>query len=961
MPRSVAIRLGTEGKAQVKADFVEIGDTGDATAKRWSRSFESATKDVEAAMQRQSNAAAKLAMIQPQSATQMRINDANSTGFGQYEGSARQSAAAFRELIAVQEQMEVRSRALVAAIDPAFAAQQRFDREMMEARTLISAGAISLDQYVAKLRIEQGALDAATAAKRRANVSTGEFRAGSQQLSYQIGDVTASLASGSSVTTVFAQQIGQTVQAVQLMTGATSGFLGFMAGPWGAVITGGVVLLTNLAASYFEAKKKADATTDAMVVQAGSVQALDAVNKLLNDTLGQSAKTQGQVRAEAIGVANANLIAAEAARQRALQEINLAKALLAQTQARSRMGGERSDVAAMGLSGDAAAIVKMNTDLIALEAKIGNVRRGRDRLVTEDNRIRATETADRVDGEAKLLAAAGETGKAERSLAAIRKEGREQLAKGTLTEDAYRQRVTAGEKALDAAREADKKGSTAHAQSLARQASAMNVNAQASLDLATAYLVGGDAAIRAEAARKGLTDATRKGIDGDAQTARQLQVMIGEQVANGAKSVAQLREEAEARKGVLAQVAAGTLPIDGMNRALSDEAALRPLLKLQTLAQGDALKVLNQVISDYRDALKEAHEQETNFGLEKAISDSVSRVDELKSSIADINLTPLDSALNAAKRAAVRDADAQQYTGPKRDTFIDSRVAEAEQQYYANRSRYVVDSLRGQQDSLVLAQRELQLVGANDNVRSAELEKLKLALDIRRRFPDMAEADVNALLRGVDAQAAINHQLDLASAAMDELRGFGGEFVDTVLSPDTWSSWGNAGKTVTNMLRSELLKLALINPLKNLINGDSKLPTLFSSVSKLAGLFGGKSAATSLTPVGTSGLLSGNASGTEWWSGGMMLAGENGAEIITAPRGSRVTNAGETRRLFAGNDNPNASVTHNHFSGNLMTPEFWERINAGDAGAAMQGAAGGAAMSQADATRASVRRLGRFR
>ncbi len=957
MPRSVNIRLGTEGKAQVKADFVEIGDTGDAVAKRWTRSFDNATKDVEAAIQRQSNAAAKLSMIQPQTAVQMRINDKNSTGFGQYEGSARQSASAFREIIAAQEQMEVRARALVSAIDPAFAAQQRFDREMVEARTLISAGAISLDQYVAKLRIEQTALDAATGAKRRANVSTGEFKAGSQQLSYQLGDVTASLASGSSVTTVFAQQIGQTVQAVQLMTGATSGFLGFMAGPWGAVLTGGVVLLTTLASSYFEAKKKASETTDALGAQVGSVKALDVANKLLNDTLGQSAKTQGQVRAEAIGVANANLVAAEAARQRAIQEINLAKALLAQTQARSRMGGERSDVAAMGLSGDAKALEKMQTDLIALEGKIGGVRRSRDRLVVEDGRIRANDTADRVDGEAKLLVAAGKTGEAERELAEIRKNGREQLAKGTLTEDAYRDRVAAGERALDAAREADKKGSNSRVQSLARQASAMEVNARASLDLARAYLVGGDAAIRAEAARKGLTDATRRGIDTDAQTARQLQVMIGEQVANGAKSVAQLRDEADARRSVLAQVAAGTLPIDSMNQALADEVALRPLLKLQTLAQGDALGVLTQVIAQYRAALKEAHEQEANFGLDKAISDSVSRVEELKTTIGEISLSPLDAAINAAKRAAVRDADAQRYTGTGRESFINSRVAEAEQQYYASRARYVVDALQGQQDSLVLAQRELQLVAANDNVRSAELEKLKIALDIRRRFPDLAEAEVNALLRGVDAQAAINHQLDLASAAMDELRDFGSEFVDTVLSEDTWSSWGNAGKAMTGMIRAEFLKLALINPLKNMINGNDKLPTLFSAVGKLGSLFGGSTPAATTT-IGTNGLLSGNAAGTEWWGGGASIVGELGPEIVSMPRGSRVTSAGETRRLLAANDGGVGRMAVDiKLNTDLFTASV-SRISGGQLQAAAPGIAAGAVrMSGAEDAKRRRRRL----
>ncbi|RYE91747.1 MAG: hypothetical protein EOO77_47765, partial [Oxalobacteraceae bacterium] len=100
--------------------------------------------------------------------------------------------------------------------------------------------------------------DQATLAQKRGTASTGQFRAGTQQLSYQISDVSASLGSGTSLTQVFAQQIGQTVQAVQLMTGATKGFLGWMAGPWGAAVTGGVILLTMLAGKYLDNKEAAE-------------------------------------------------------------------------------------------------------------------------------------------------------------------------------------------------------------------------------------------------------------------------------------------------------------------------------------------------------------------------------------------------------------------------------------------------------------------------------------------------------------------------------------------------------------------------------------------------------------------------------------------------------------------------------------------------------------------------------
>ncbi len=166
-----------------------------------------------------------------------------------------------------------------------------------------------------------------------------------------------------------------------------------------------------------------------------------------------------------------------------------------------------------------------------------------------------------------------------------------------------------------------------------------------------------------------------------------------------------------------------------------------------------------------------------------------------------------------------------------------------------------------------------------------------------------------------------------------------------MLDPNTWTSWGDAGRTIIGGLKSEFIKLALLNPLKNLINGDKALPTLSSAIANIGKLFG--------KPAGA------NAAGTEYWSGGMSLVGENGSEIVSMSRGARVTPAAETRRMLTANDNRPTSVTHNHFQGNMMTAEFWEMVQRGDAQAAVQGAAGGAAMSQAEAGKSASRSLGR--
>lgn len=250
--RRVAIRLGTEGKAQVVADLDAIGAAGDTSAARLKRAYERDAGDAEAALQRLARTQEKITAIMPQSAMQMRVDANAGTGFGQWEGSARQSAAAFRELMDAEAKLEARTKAFTASLYPAVAAQQTFDREMANARDLISRGAISLDDYVAKLRKEQEALNSSVAAHGRVGTSAGQQRAAFQQLGFQINDIATSFQGGIKPMTIFAQQGSQVIQALQMMGTEGKGVLGFLGGPWGAVLTAATVVLLPLVAKLFE-------------------------------------------------------------------------------------------------------------------------------------------------------------------------------------------------------------------------------------------------------------------------------------------------------------------------------------------------------------------------------------------------------------------------------------------------------------------------------------------------------------------------------------------------------------------------------------------------------------------------------------------------------------------------------------------------------------------------------------
>ncbi len=109
------------------------------------------------------------------------------------------------------------------------------------------------------------------------------------------------------------------------------------------------------------------------------------------------------------------------------------------------------------------------------------------------------------------------------------------------------------------------------------------------------------------------------------------------------------------------------------------------------------------------------------------------------------------------------------------------------------------------------------------------------------------------------------------------------------------------------------------------------------------GLFGSKIAANINKSV------PGYATGTRNHPGGLAVVGERGPELVNMPRGSQVFSNSESRSMASGRGGNTF-----YLSGNLMTPEFWDRINAGDLAAAQ----GGAQISANQSRFAASRRLG---
>lgn len=1195
MAKSVAIRLATEGKAQVKNDFAEIAQAGEVSAKRLAATYDEQIAAAERAAERAARTAEKIAAIAPQTPVQMQVNSAvgSNTRYqsasggiaGDYEGSARRSAAAMKDLIAEEERLEQRTRTLLSAIDPVWAAQDRFNREMAEAKALLDAGRISTDQYAAAELRAKGALDASATAHGRTAQMSGLARAGYQQLSYQLGDVTQQLAMGINPAVVFGQQFGQIIQALQLMgdaapaaasgadavttatqtnTGATSAntrahranavaigesavaagvdagaqgadaaatntntaattgltaakarLMAFLAGPWGAAVIGGVTVLGLLASKIEWTKDAVGKATEKLVKQAKEAETTrlaeeryshtqEGVRKAILDTVAarEKALESSRTSAEQANIAaKENLKEELSIRKKTTAQLEWVKGLLDAQRARASGPSQAADLAALGLprlqdrhddlvkrlADQNSLIAKAEAELNATRADLADeaAKRALDPI---EQIKRKYEGPDGIIEQAKKKATAEGwvTAELTKQLSLLRQQQAEEIkrAQDRTRSDSTATRFTAPLRSMDVSHPfgerrgnrshegididarpgttayADAAGTVRHkndpngygryieldhgrgvksryahlsgflvpdgtrvdqgaaialtggekgapgagnssgphlhyevrkggkpvnpiggsfgidplaassgsgesrAETLRRQAEAMETSAKGALALAEAYLKSGEAAVRAEAQRDGATDAIRSGAEAEAQVRRQLNLDIAEGAAQGAKAVAGMREETSARAVINDGVSSGAIAVADMNRVLADEAALRPLLKLQALAQGDALTTLTKVVEAYRKALADAHTEEARGQALAAIDASAKRIEDIRAMIPLVG-DPAAREIEEARRAAIREADGKglKPTDIERTDLIDSRVDEVRAEQYLRRAEYVAGAKRDQEDNVTLLQRELELLGESDEMRQRSLRLLSYELQLNRELGPAYAEQIRELLRRAEVEESLRAEIEKTRDSLEEARQIGSNFVDTLFDPRNWKDWGALGKRILNDLAEDFIRLAILNPIKNEAFGQNN-PTLGSVFASFGSFFGSGDGAESASAAGSSiwdsinsAFASSNAMGTEYFTGGLTRINENGDELVELPRGSKIRPAAETRRILAANDGGRRVVQHFDLRGAVVTEDLYRQMKQTAANAVEDAAPGIAEMGMRMTVDAYERRM----
>jgi len=230
--------------------------------------------------------------------------------------------------------------------------------------------------------------------------ATGQSRAGMQQLGYQLGDAATMFSLGARPAQIFASQIGQITQAVQLMAGGTSRFAAFLGGPWGIALSVGAIVLAPLVSKLFEGSTAADDMREAGIRLSESMTGLADSQAALDEALGRTIGQYRELRLAALDAGMAEVEAARAALEARRGELAFASA---ENEIANRdRGGPLMRLMGMGdTAGASAAVIEASTELneqsTALNqatARLARVMRGEDGA---SDRSSGRSTRERVD------------------------------------------------------------------------------------------------------------------------------------------------------------------------------------------------------------------------------------------------------------------------------------------------------------------------------------------------------------------------------------------------------------------------------------------------------------------------------------------------------------------------------------------------------------------------------------
>jgi Prophage tail length tape measure protein len=887
--RQVAIRLKPEGGAEVTGMYRAV----EAAALKAGDSAAAATEKATAAAERQEaqwrrNAEAYRAAASAADA-QDRFNSAIGVG-ARPDGRARDSAAVFEAAFANDDAEARRAAQIRAEIDPLWAAQDRYNRELAETNRLRSAGKLTDEEAIRNQDRLQRELDQTTAALNRNTGGLTRNQVASRlNLARQGADVAVTAAMGMNPGMIAIQQgpqildawatSGLKVRTSMFLAGSAIGALAIAAGVGGAAFLeaeGNALALERAATGLGRTSGVTAAELETMAM-AGADQANVSVRAARDQAAAwvSTGKIQGDVIAGMLAIgkdyaAFFNLDASAATEQfgksmaepdKAARDLTRSIGLMDQAtldhidslvKQGDRTAAQKILLEALtdAVDGHAARVgtIESAWDAVAMAASNAFDWIGKALMITQDEAIQGLEADMRQMGRDPASARMGEGG-----IAGELARMRVQRDLNSWADEATSERSSANQAAQEAIdrrrapRRARGDRSAEREERERLQRERREEDRQSSLDMAWAEAIGDTDGVRALKDEVDLRQRIRQLIDDGvaAETARTTaQREQGRLLA--AREITQGREQ------------------DQINRAAAYEAD-RELGLTRTVALEDRRLEVMERITSYAEAGRDYYSSWL-----AALNDQL-QVDQARAEVMERQL------VIAERQHRLTLANLSGRTGEARMLDRESRI-EARAREIENREKLDYGA------------------GADRAGREIDAEIDAQAQGVRREWTKDFIADI----RQGGIREALAEQFETAADRLID------RLIDMAFDIDWSAMLGGKGGGKGGGIAGQ---------------GPSQILSWLGAT-----VFGGG--------------IGRNASGTDYWSGGWSWVGEEGPELVRLPRGSAVASNPNSIRMMsqaAGAGRPAPTVAHYHINGNLLTPEFWERIQAGDRMAARVG------------------------
>ncbi|MBV9931323.1 MAG: hypothetical protein JO013_10300 [Alphaproteobacteria bacterium] len=422
----------------------------------------------------------------------------------------------------------------------------------------------------------------------------------------------------------------------------------------------------------------------------------------------------------------------------------------------------------------------------------------------------------------------------------------------------------------------------------------------------------------------------------------------------------------------------------------------------------DAADAIGQVEDQHAKALREEHDRDQQLRTldEEILREKLAQTHDLhertvlSGQILDLEREQQkkDNQL-AVELEPGRAAEIQAKDEKQQQLYLEKKATLRLQESYAVKQEAMQaaeDELQAHRDRL---EKERQLATTAEDRRRVELEILDLAYaEKRQRLQDIIDdertstrkrqaardalanlngaygTDREIVLRGTrspleELSAGIPNTAAKMNEALEEVVAGGIRDMNDGLA-ETALAWlkigGTAGQAIKQILAGILrLYMAMeverpaANWLQKLFHGGSSILQAFKFGQDGAGFGGGGDGGGDgggYVPFDSD--LPGFASGGSFLVGGMAGIDKNVMSINDQPVAKVMQ--GERVSISRTNDRGPAGGNTYNFKGNLMTPEWWDQIHAGDDAAAVRGAAGGAFLGREQLVRRARRRMGRY-